>query len=927
MTSDMIDMQKIMILIKGVDKTDKIERMTYNHTGKVDVMYKSSQKVYGTNPNNIEVLDNPTRQEIGEKQVYKDGMPIDNVSYLLCFGKKTRIVTQNNYCVSDDTDKIILIDNAEENQDVARIMDYFRAISQHIPVEKNSSYDESFLKYAMKGLTFIHPESILADYLQQEPVKRRSLEQDGVIFPFHFNLSQKEALQNALTHSISVIQGPPGTGKTQTILNILANLITLQHKSVAVVSNNNEAVKNVIDKLTGDGYGFLTALLGRKDNREKFFQNMPVPEIPEEWGGIYTIKGFLDRINEIDKKLTFLQHKEREKKQKEQELKEWCLEQEYFEKYYAKKEIEESIKLPLFCKTPNKIISFLAETAMAKEYKRYQKGIYKFKMLIKYGVFDVKKLEREEIDVVLKIQRRFYQLQIKELENKIKSLNKQLEGASFEKLMEEYQKYSEGAFRKSIYMSHQKNENSNFTYKNYKTRFKEFEKRFPIIFSTTHSLRSSIPENYLLDYVIIDEASQVDLITGILVFSCCRNVVIVGDTKQLPQIVDKNIKKKIDIQNTNPVFDYFEENILSSILKLYGKNIPCVTLREHYRCHPQIIEFCNKQYYDGELITYTKADETIAPLLLYKTAQGNHMRELTYDKKKKVYNQRELDVIVGEVLKNPELENKETIGFVTPFRKQVEKAEKILDYKIQCDTVHKYQGREKDVMIMSTVLDKTYAGIKRLEFVDDPQLVNVAVSRAVKEFILVTDRELFSSKGKNISALIKYIQYNTLDENVIESQIVSVFDLLYKKYSSKLLHLKEKMDSDARWRSEETVRVLLEEILNQPQYDMYIYTQGVLLKNIINDESVLEQEERKYVDNRASADFVIYNKMDKKTVLVIEVDGFAFHENNPVQQNRDKLKDSILKKIGIELLRLPTNGSGERKKIEAVLNMINSIDN
>lgn len=65
-----------------------------------------------------------------------------------------------------------------------------------------------------------------------------------------------------MTHSISVIQGPPGTGKTQTILNILANLITLQHKSVAVVSNNNDAVKNVIQKLTESGYGFLTAQLG-----------------------------------------------------------------------------------------------------------------------------------------------------------------------------------------------------------------------------------------------------------------------------------------------------------------------------------------------------------------------------------------------------------------------------------------------------------------------------------------------------------------------------------------------------------------------------------------------------------------------------------------------------------------------------------------
>lgn len=130
------------------------------------------------------------------------------------------------------------------------------------------------------------------------------------------------------------------------------------------------------------------------------------------------------------------------------------------------------------------------------------------------------------------------------------------------------------------------------------------------------------------------------------------------------------------------------------------------------------------------------------------------------------------------------------------------------------------------------------------------------------------------------------------------------------------------METNARWQSEEAVRVLLEEILNQPQYDMYIYTREVLLKNIIDDDSILEQEERVYVNNRASLDFVIFNKMDKKSVLAIEVDGFAFHENNPIQQHKDILKDSILERIGIQLLRLPTNGSEERKKIEEELNKI-----
>ena len=96
----------------------------------------------------------------------------------------------------------------------------------------------------------------------------------NLIYPFRFNLSQKEAIENVYKSNISVIQGPPGTGKTQTILNIIANLAIMQNKTVAIVSNNNEAVKNVKDKLEKNGYGFFVADLGRNEKRE----NIIVPE-------------------------------------------------------------------------------------------------------------------------------------------------------------------------------------------------------------------------------------------------------------------------------------------------------------------------------------------------------------------------------------------------------------------------------------------------------------------------------------------------------------------------------------------------------------------------------------------------------------------------------------------------------------------------
>ena len=61
--------------------------------------------------------------------------------------------------------------------------------------------------------------------------------------------------------------------------------------------------------------------------------------------------------------------------------------------------------------------------------------------------------------------------------------------------------------------------------------------------------------------------------------------------------------------------------------------------------------------------------------------------------------------------------------------------------------------------------------------------------------------------------------------------------------------------------------------------------------------------------------YVAKYKQDKTCKLVIEVNGFSFHENRPEQLRRDALKDAILTKNNIPFLRLATNGSGERERI------------
>ena len=87
--------------------------------------------------------------------------------------------------------------------------------------------------------------------------------------------------------------------------------------------------------------------------------------------------------------------------------------------------------------------------------------------------------------------------------------------------------------------------------------------------------------------------------TGALALSCAKNAIIVGDTMQLPNVVTEENKEKLNfIANAcliKPEYDCANMSFLQSICKVIP-NIPQTLLREHYRCHPRIINFCNQNF-------------------------------------------------------------------------------------------------------------------------------------------------------------------------------------------------------------------------------------------------------------------------------------------------------------------------------------------
>ena len=113
---------------------------------------------------------------------------------------------------------------------------------------------------------------------------------------------------------------------------------------------------------------------------------------------------------------------------------------------------------------------------------------------------------------------------------------------------------------------------------------------------------------------------------------------------------------------------------------------------------------------------------------------------------------------------------------------------------------------------------------------------------------------------------------------------------------------------------------VIQKVLSEETFSTIGCAIHVSLATLVKDYDPLTEEERKYARNPLThIDFLLFNQIDKKPVLAIEVDGTSFHEAGSKQAERDAKKDSILQKCAVPLLRLRTDSSGEKEKIRNML--------
>ncbi|MDB1953437.1 DUF2726 domain-containing protein [Clostridium tertium] len=307
-------------------------------------------------------------------------------------------------------------------------------------------------------------------------------------------------------------------------------------------------------------------------------------------------------------------------------------------------------------------------------------------------------------------------------------------------------------------------------------------------------------------------------------------------------------------------------------------------LLEHYRCDYNIINYCNKYFYDNKLIVYKEAKKD--SMILVNNDKGKYVDS----DKVSFVNLREIITIEGLI--NSDIANK---FIITPFKNQANNlCEKYS--KERCGTIHTFQGKGEKEVYFTTVLNNTSEGRKHLQgnhnlFTNE--LINVAVSRAKDKFVLVTDRNFFFENDKNVKNLIEYIEAYG---EIIPDKTVCIFDYLYKEM--KTYTVIDNCDNIFEKKVKDCIDKYIE------KHNEYRVVVKIPLANLVTDKGFLEKRNdiKKFILNNAHLDFTIYDKRINKPVMVIELDG-EYHKEE-IQKERDKKKNEALNYMEIPLWRL-----------------------
>jgi len=297
-------------------------------------------------------------------------------------------------------------------------------------------------------------------------------------------------------------------------------------------------------------------------------------------------------------------------------------------------------------------------------------------------------------------------------------------------------------------------------------------KVLPVWVVTNLSVKSSFPlSGALFDLLIIDEASQNDIASTLPLLYRAKRAVIIGDPKQLRHVCTMNYIEDTKIAAKNNVknfadFSYSKNSIYDISERVVRScNQSPLLLNEHFRSHRDIIDYSNIYFYENKLKIKTRD----MGLNVLRGIKWINIVGTTKSIGSSV-NEEEANTVLDTLIKysKSELRNR-TFGVVTLFRAQAELIEeqieksgirKVID-DITIGTAHTFQGDQKDIIIFSPGVSK---GVSKriMSWINssNPELINVAVTRARRLLVIVGDIDKCREYDGPLKKLADYAEEN-----------------------------------------------------------------------------------------------------------------------------------------------------------------------
>lgn len=296
-------------------------------------------------------------------------------------------------------------------------------------------------------------------------------------------------------------------------------------------------------------------------------------------------------------------------------------------------------------------------------------------------------------------------------------------------------------------------------------------------------------EGWEFDVAIIDEAAQMSIPLAISIMSKCDKFIFVGDHKQLDPIVPSNTGLAM-----------FKESVFAKLARLYPSDISLLNIS--YRLNENLIRIPNQLFYNNQL---RSDSSTIKPIpkfsgIKHEDILNNNDPKILFlhkvfdAKGRSPHEAKIVSEIVSDLLNNG-VQFKD-IAVISPYRAQIREIKKALNSKIEgidtdrtkalfIDTVDRMQGQERDFVIYSLANSHPLEAKVRLEFFYSPNRLNVAITRAIKKCIVISNYKVFDIIDEE---LMDIPEYNQLKPNLD----------IFKEYKSIATKIEEQY-SEAKW--------------------------------------------------------------------------------------------------------------------------------